>query len=47
MGGKEQNCPVYVSRIIPDGVAAKHGGLKVLIKKIIQLQKYIYLQPVV
>ena len=28
MGGKEQNCPVYVSRIIPDGVAAKHGGLK-------------------
>jgi len=28
MGGKEQNCPVYISRIIPDGVAAKHGGLK-------------------
>lgn len=28
MGGKEQNCPVYVSRIIPDGVAAKQGGLK-------------------
>jgi len=28
MGGKEQNCPVYVSRIIPDGVAARHGGLK-------------------
>ena len=23
MGGKEQNCPVYISRIIPDGVAAK------------------------
>ncbi|CAG5083075.1 Oidioi.mRNA.OKI2018_I69.PAR.g10272.t1.cds [Oikopleura dioica] len=28
MGGKEQNCPVYVSRIIPEGVAARHGGLK-------------------
>jgi len=28
MGGKEQNCPVYISRIIPEGVAAKHGGLK-------------------
>ncbi|XP_060068200.1 protein lin-7 homolog C-like [Ylistrum balloti] len=28
MGGKEQNSPIYISRIIPDGVADRHGGLK-------------------
>ncbi|XP_075228648.1 uncharacterized protein LOC142328649 [Lycorma delicatula] len=28
MGGKEQNSPIYISRIIPGGVADKHGGLK-------------------
>ncbi|XP_015523422.1 protein lin-7 homolog C-like [Neodiprion pinetum] len=28
MGGKEQNSPVYISRIIPGGVADRHGGLK-------------------
>ncbi|KAG8137927.1 hypothetical protein E2320_003858 [Naja naja] len=28
MGGKEQNSPIYISRIIPGGVAEKHGGLK-------------------
>ncbi|VDP80579.1 unnamed protein product [Schistosoma mattheei] len=27
MGGKEQNSPIYVSRIIPGGVADRHGGL--------------------
>jgi hypothetical protein len=26
--GKEQNSPIYVSRIIPGGVADLHGGLK-------------------
>lgn len=28
MGGKEQHSPIYISRIIPDGVADKHGGLR-------------------
>lgn len=28
MGGKEQNSPIYISRIIPGGVADHHGGLK-------------------
>ena len=28
MGGKEQNSPIYISRIIPNGVADKHKGLK-------------------
>lgn len=28
MGGKEQNSPIYISRIIQDGVADRHGGLK-------------------
>lgn len=28
MGGKEQNSPIYISRVIPGGVADKHGGLK-------------------
>jgi protein lin-7 len=28
MGGREQNCPIYISRIIPNGVAWRHGGLK-------------------
>ncbi|XP_065160613.1 protein lin-7 homolog C-like [Atheta coriaria] len=28
MGGKEQNSPIYISRIIPRGVADRHGGLK-------------------
>lgn len=28
MGGKEQNSPIYISRIIPQGVADRHGGLK-------------------
>nr|VZI38848.1 unnamed protein product [Spirometra erinaceieuropaei] len=28
MGGKEQNSPIYISRIIPGGVAHRHGGLK-------------------
>ena len=28
MGGREQNSPVYISRIIPNSVASKHGGLK-------------------
>lgn len=28
MGGKEQNSPIYISRIIPGGVADRHGNLK-------------------
>ncbi|KJH49781.1 PDZ/DHR/GLGF domain protein [Dictyocaulus viviparus] len=28
MGGKEQNSPIYISRIIPGGVADRYGGLK-------------------
>lgn len=28
MGGKEQNSPIYISRIIEQGVAERHGGLK-------------------
>ena len=28
MGGKEQNSPIYISRITPGGVADRHGGLK-------------------
>jgi len=28
MGGKEQNSPIYISRIITGGVADQHGGLK-------------------
>uniref|UniRef100_S4RFC1 Lin-7 homolog B (C. elegans) n=1 Tax=Petromyzon marinus TaxID=7757 RepID=S4RFC1_PETMA len=28
MGGKEQNSPIYISRIIPGGVADRQGGLK-------------------
>ncbi|KAG7275548.1 hypothetical protein CRUP_013452 [Coryphaenoides rupestris] len=26
MGGKEQNSPIYISRIIPGGIADRHGG---------------------
>ena len=28
MGGREQNSPIYISRIIPNGVAWRQGGLK-------------------
>ena len=28
MGGKEQNSPIYISRVIPGGVADRQGGLK-------------------
>ena len=28
MGGKEQNSPIYISRLIPGGLAERHGGLK-------------------
>jgi C-terminal processing protease CtpA/Prc len=28
MGGREQNSPIYISRIIPNGIAWKHGRLK-------------------
>jgi len=28
MGGKEQHSPIYISRIIPGGVADMHGGLR-------------------
>ncbi|KAF7638287.1 lin-7-like protein, partial [Meloidogyne graminicola] len=28
MGGKEQNSPIYISHIIPGGVADSHGGLR-------------------
>ncbi len=28
MGGREQNSPIYISRIIPEGVADRHGGLR-------------------
>ena len=28
MGGKEQKCPIYISRIIPGGYADRHGGLR-------------------
>ncbi|XP_058807325.1 protein lin-7 homolog C-like [Phymastichus coffea] len=28
MGGREQNSPIFISRIIPGGVADRHGGLK-------------------
>ncbi|XP_022790416.1 protein lin-7 homolog C-like [Stylophora pistillata] len=27
MGGREQNSPIYISRIIPGGVADRYGGL--------------------
>ena len=27
-GGREQNSPIYISRIIPGGVADRDGGLK-------------------
>ena len=27
MGGKEQECPIYISYIIPGGYADRHGGL--------------------
>ena len=26
--GKEQHSPIYISRIIPGGVADQHGGLR-------------------
>lgn len=28
MGGREQHSPIYISRIIPGGVADQHGGLR-------------------
>ncbi|RWS05337.1 lin-7-like protein [Dinothrombium tinctorium] len=28
MGGREQNSPIYISRIIPGGVADRHGALR-------------------
>jgi len=28
MGGREQNSPIYISRIIPNGIADRDGGLK-------------------
>ena len=28
MGGKEQHSPIYISRIIPGGVADRQGGLR-------------------
>ena len=28
MGGKEQKCPIYISRIIPGGYADKHGNIR-------------------
>ena len=28
MGGKEQECPIYISLIIPGGYADQHGGLR-------------------
>ena len=28
MGGREQNSPIYISRIIPGGVADRQGNLK-------------------
>jgi protein lin-7 len=28
MGGKEQHSPIYISRIIPGGVADQHGSLR-------------------
>lgn len=28
MGGKEQGSPIYISRIIPGGLADRQGGLK-------------------
>lgn len=28
MGGREQNSPIYISRIIPGGIADRQGGLK-------------------
>lgn len=28
MGGREQSSPIYISRIIPGGVADRNGGLK-------------------
>ena len=28
MLGKNQNCPIYISRIIPGGYADRHGGLR-------------------
>jgi hypothetical protein len=28
MGGREQHSPIYISRIIPGGVADQNGGLR-------------------
>ena len=28
MGGKEQKCPIYISRIIPGGYADRHGDVR-------------------
>ena len=28
MGGKEQKCPICISRIIPGGYADQHSGLR-------------------
>jgi C-terminal processing protease CtpA/Prc len=28
MGGKEQKCPIYISRIIPGGYADKQGTIR-------------------
>ena len=28
MGGKEQKCPIYISRVIPGGYADKHGDIR-------------------
>ena len=28
MGGSEQKCPLYISRIIPNGYADRHGQLR-------------------
>ena len=28
MGGREQKCPIYISRIIPGGYADRHGNIR-------------------
>lgn len=47
MGGKEQNSPIYISRIIPGGVADRHGGLKrgdqlLSVNGVVRISMFIY-----
>uniref|UniRef100_A0A672F7M6 Protein lin-7 homolog B n=1 Tax=Salarias fasciatus TaxID=181472 RepID=A0A672F7M6_SALFA len=41
MGGKEQNSPIYISRIIPGGIADRHGGLKEVAHELLSVENSI------